>query len=165
MNPSKVKLMTLFKNFPKPFKVFYSYAHEDEMLRKELERHLSPLRREGLIQDWHDRKLLAGSDFGKEIDGHLREAQIVLLLVSSDFFSSDYCYSIEMQYALDKNTSNELKVIPIIMRECDWLHAPFAKLLALPTDGMAVTSKKWNITDEALTIVAKGIRDIILDDK
>lgn len=161
LNPTKVIQVRLFKDVPKPLKVFYSYAHEDEGLRKELEKHLSPLRREGLIQDWHDRKLLAGSEFGTEIDGHLKESHIVLLLISSDFFSSDYCYSIEMQYALAKHHTNEMRVIPVIIRECDWSRAPFAKLLALPTDGKAVTSRAWSGTDEAFTIVAKGIRDLI----
>jgi len=33
--------------------VFYSYAHEDEHLRKELEKHLSLLKRQGLIAGWH----------------------------------------------------------------------------------------------------------------
>lgn len=158
---SKVLPIQKFKDLPRPLKVFYSYAHEDEELRKQLERHLSPLRREGLIRDWHDRKLLAGSDLGTEIDAHLREAHIVLLLISSDFFASDYCYSIEMQYALAKHSTDELKVIPVILRECDWSHAPFAKLVALPTDGRAVTSKAWNSPDEAFTVVARGIRELL----
>lgn len=162
LNPVKAVKVKLFKDSEKPLKVFYSYAHEDSFFRKQLEKHLSPLRREGLIQDWHDRKILAGSEFGTEIDAHLRESQIILLLVSSDFFASDYCYSIEMQYALAKHSTNEIKVIPIIIRECDWSHAPFAKLLALPEDGKAVTGKMWHNQDEAFTNVAMGIRNVIL---
>ena len=38
-----------------PLTVFYSYAHEDERLRKKLEKHLSLLRQQGLITEWHDR--------------------------------------------------------------------------------------------------------------
>ena len=34
---------------PTPVSVFYSSAHEDEALRKELEKHLSSLRRQKLI--------------------------------------------------------------------------------------------------------------------
>ncbi|WP_158680240.1 hypothetical protein [Nostoc sp. 'Lobaria pulmonaria (5183) cyanobiont'] len=37
--------------------VFYSYAHEDEKLRDKLEKHLTLLRREGVITEWHDRKI------------------------------------------------------------------------------------------------------------
>jgi len=42
-------------------KVVFSYSHKDEALRKELEAHLAPLRREGLIEIWHDRRIVAGS--------------------------------------------------------------------------------------------------------
>ncbi len=32
--------------------IFFSYAHEDEQLRQELEKHLSPLKRQGQITNW-----------------------------------------------------------------------------------------------------------------
>ncbi len=32
-----------------PVTIFYSYAHEDEKLRQQLETHLSGLRRQGLV--------------------------------------------------------------------------------------------------------------------
>lgn len=161
LNPLKDVGSKSFRELPKPLKVFYCYAHEDEELRKELEKHLSLLKRQGLIQDWHDRKLLGGSYLDSEIDVHLDEAHIVLLLISSDFLSSDYCYSVEMEHALAKHSRNETRVIPIIIRECDWSQAPFAELVALPRDGIAVTSKKWTSTDEAFTDVAKGIRKVV----
>lgn len=61
--------------------VFYSYAHEDEELRTRIEKALSMLRREGLISDWHDRKIGAGSDWKAEIDAHVRSAHMILLFV------------------------------------------------------------------------------------
>ena len=36
-----------------PVPVFYSYAPEDEKLRALLESHLSLLRQQGLIREWH----------------------------------------------------------------------------------------------------------------
>ena len=71
--------------------IFYSYAHEDENLRGQLEAHLSALRRQGEIAEWHDRQIVAGSDWAREIDAHLDSADIVLLLLSADFIASDYC--------------------------------------------------------------------------
>jgi len=38
-------------------KVFFSYSHKDEDLRNELEIHLSTLKRQGIIQTWHDRRI------------------------------------------------------------------------------------------------------------
>ena len=67
-------------------------------------------------------------------------AQIILLLISSDFIASDYCYSIEMQRALERHEKGEARVIPIILRSIDWKNSPFGKLQALPKDGTAVKS-------------------------
>lgn len=40
--------------------VFFSYSHRDEDLRDELEIHLSALKREGVIETWHDRRIVLG---------------------------------------------------------------------------------------------------------
>ena len=74
--------------------IFFSYSHEDEKLRDELEKHLSILKRSGLISVWHDRKIGAGDEWKGQIDDHLNSANIILLLISPDFLSSDYCYDI-----------------------------------------------------------------------
>ena len=43
--------------------VFYSYSHEDEALRDELNKHLALLKRQGVIRDWHDRRIAAGTEW------------------------------------------------------------------------------------------------------
>jgi uncharacterized protein YjbI with pentapeptide repeats len=141
--------------------VFISYSHKDDKLRQELLKHLNLLKRQNLITDWHDRRLLPGSEWGQQIDEHINTAKIILLLISADFLNSDYCYNIEMQQALKRHKDGEARVIPIIIREVDWRGAPFAKLQALPTDGMPVTSSRWKNRDEAFTNIAKGIRNAI----
>ena len=52
----------------KAIEIFYSYAHEDEALRKELEKHLVSLQRQGIIAGWHDRLISAGTEWEHEID-------------------------------------------------------------------------------------------------
>src|SRR5260370_20011219 len=139
-------------------RVVLSYAHRDEKLREELNKHLSTLRRSATIKSWDDRKILPGSDFGAEIDLKLREAEIILLLVSSDFMNSDYCYCREMRLALRRHARRQARVIPIIMRPVDWLKTPIGGLLALPKDGKPVTT--WHRRDEALLDITKGIRKV-----
>src|ERR1700686_211738 len=109
---------------PTPVEVFYSYAHEDEALRAELEKHLSLLRRQGVISDWHDRHIAPGTDWAQAIDEHLERASVILLLVSADFLASDYCYGIEMQRALQRHQAHEAAVIPILLRPVDCYGAP-----------------------------------------
>src|SRR5690349_19543664 len=96
----------------KPLELFYSYAHKDETLRDQLNTHLSILQREQYISVWHDREISAGSVWAEEIDTHLKSARIILLLVSSDFLASDYCYSIEVQEAMRRHEAGEVRVIP-----------------------------------------------------
>jgi TIR domain len=141
---------------PGPIRLFYSYSHHDEDLRKELDNHLSLLRRTGLISAWHDRMIGTGDEWKGAIDKNLEEAHVILLLVSSSVLASDYCWDVETKQAVERHDGGEAKVIPIILRPCDWHGAPFGKLQVLPGDGKAVTS--WSNRDEAFTKVAQEIR-------
>jgi hypothetical protein len=138
--------------------VFFSYSHKDESLRNELENHLAMLKRDGTITTWNDRRILAGSDLDQEIDLNLEQAEIILLLVSASFLASEYCYQREMTRALEKHAEGSATVIPVILKPCDWTPSPFGNLLAVPTDGRAVTM--FGNQDDALSIVAKAIRKV-----
>ncbi len=119
-------------------KLVFSYSHADEDLRNQLEKHLSPLKRMGRIETWHDRRIVAGEEFGTEIDQNFADADIILLLVSPDFIDSDYCYEIEMRNSLARHKRGEAAVIPVILRPCAWHQLPFGTLLAATTDGKPI---------------------------
>ena len=143
-----------------PIEVFISYAHADESFRVELEKHLSILKRQGVIRAWHDRLIGAGTEWVGQIDKHLSSAGVVLLLISPDFVASDYCYDNEMKRAIERHGANEARVIPVILRPVDaWHEAPFGKLQALPRDGKAVTT--WDNRDLAYADIARGIREAV----
>ena len=97
-------------------RVFYSYSHKDEVLRDALATHLSLLRKQGLIEGWHDREISAGREWEGQIDENLKSAHVILLLVSADFIASDYCYDLEMKHAIARHTKGTARVIPIILR-------------------------------------------------
>ncbi|WP_376987275.1 toll/interleukin-1 receptor domain-containing protein [Bosea sp. R86505] len=139
--------------------VFFSYSHKDEELRDRLEVALATLKRQGLIDTWHDRMLRAGDEFDPGIREELERADIILLLVSPDFIASNYCYDIEMARALERHGAGEARVIPVILRACDWHPTPFGKLIAAPRDGKPIRS--WPDLDEAFLDVAKKIREAL----
>jgi hypothetical protein len=139
--------------------LFFSYSHKDEELRNELEVHLSMLKREGLIDTWHDRRIPAGDNIDSEISSALEQADVVLLLVSAHFLASDYCFDIEMRRALQKHQEGSARVIPVILHPCDWHSAPFGNLRATPPDGKAVSM--FANQDEALALVAKDVRNAL----
>lgn len=142
-----------------PRRIFISYSHNDECYRLELAKHLSLLERQGLIEPWHDRRIKPGQEWKKQIDQNLKQADLILCLVSADFISSNYCFDVEMAQALKMHKDGTAQVVPIIVRPSDWHAAPFGKLQALPRDGKAITT--WNNQDEAWLDVARGIRLIV----
>ena len=136
-------------------KLFYSYSHKDEAYREKLETHLSILRRNKYISEWHDRRIAVGNEWEEDINYNLEEADIILLLVSSNFLASDYCYDTETIRAIEKHQANESVVIPIIISPCLWQESEFSKLKSLPKDGKAIST--FNNEDEAWLQVAEGI--------
>src|SRR3954454_10551691 len=109
----------------KNIQIFFSYSHKEAKMRDDLEAHLSPLKREGLISGWHDREINPGAEWKGEIDRHIESSEIILLLVSASFLASDYCYDIELSRALARHEAREARVVPIILKPCDWTRTSF----------------------------------------
>ena len=139
-------------------RIFISYAHADEALRQELDKHLASLKHQGIVEVWHDRRINAGQEWANEIDSNLQSADIVLLLISSDFIASDYCYNKEMQEAMRRHDAGEAATIPVILRPCDWHGLPFGKLQASTRDGRPIT--KFPSLDEGFLEVVQSIRAV-----
>lgn len=136
--------------------VFFSYSHRDEDFRNELETHLAPLKRQGVVDTWHDRRINPGEEFDSAISDALERSNIILLLVSPYFIESNYCYELEMTRALERHQAGDAVVIPVILRPCDWRPMPFGKLLAVPQDGKPIT--KFSDPHEGYLQVAQAIR-------
>lgn len=140
-------------------RVFISYSHRDEGLRNELEVQLAMLKRQGLVDVWHDRRMLPGDHLDWTISRELDEADVILLLVSPDFIASDYCYKIEKARALRRHHDGEARLISVILRPCDWTHTELGSFLVTPKDGRPITM--WPDRDEAFLDVVQSIRRAI----
>lgn len=142
------------------FKIFYSYAPEDEVLRDKLEKHLALLKQRKYISSWHDRRIPLGELPAQQvIYEQLMAAHIILLLISADFLASDYCYGIEMQQALTRHWDGGAYVIPVLLRPVDLRGAPFEDLQCLPRNEQPITL--WENLDKAFYDVATGIRIVL----
>lgn len=137
--------------------VFMSYSHVDEALRAELAKHLSALRRQGVVKLWHDREIHAGAELDPEIRRNLDTSDIILLLISADFINSDYCYGVELRGAMERHRAGAARVIPVILRPCDW-QPVLGQLLATPADGKPISS--FANKDEGFLQVAQAIRRV-----
>jgi RNA polymerase sigma factor (sigma-70 family) len=143
-----------------PATVVFSYSHRDDDLRGELDKHLSLLERTGLIKRWHDRRMLPGDDWAQEIDVHLYTADLILLLISADFFASDYCYEVETPVALKRHKLGVARAIPVLLRPVTWRESALSTLQALPTDARPVTT--WTSMDLAFVSICEGVLASVL---
>ena len=146
-------------NSPSNAYIFISYAHEDEELKKELDKYLKVLKRSSKIQAWNDRELVAGQEWDQEIMSALNKANIILLLISIDFNSSDFIWDKELASAMKRHEEGAAHVVPVILRKCDWSKMPYAKLQALPRNAKPVT--EYLNRDEAFTEIAIGIESLV----
>ncbi|MCA1592191.1 MAG: TIR domain-containing protein, partial [Acidobacteria bacterium] len=137
-------------------RIFVSYSHEDERLLNELKTHLSPLRRLKLIETWDDREIEAGENWREKINENLERADIIILLVSSHFIASDYCYEREMARALERHEEKEARVVPVIVRAANWkVIEQLSKLEAIPKNAKPV--RNWPNKDTAWKDVSDRI--------
>ncbi|WP_437509278.1 SUMF1/EgtB/PvdO family nonheme iron enzyme [Sorangium sp. So ce1099] len=140
----------------KPIDVFISYVRRDEPALRELVAHLAVLQHQGVLRAWHDREIEAGAHWEAEVREHLEAAQLILLLVSADFIASPSCWDAEMDRAMARHAAGSTRVIPILIRACDWKGAPFGHLSALPGSDRPIQGRPDR--DEAWTDVVLGIR-------
>lgn len=140
--------------------IFFSYEssdRKDKNLFAKLYTHLKPLVREGFIKDVYDSGNGTGTDLETFVETYVNKADIIVLLVSAGFFASDHCY-IEMKRAIELSEAGRARLIPVLLRRTD-LAQPLEKYSSLPPGGKPVS--EWTHTDEALTMVVKGIRKTI----
>ena len=140
-------------------RLFISYSHEDEKMKTELDKHLVMLKRSGKVEVWNDRKLVAGQEWDNEIKREMKAADIILLLISADFNNSEYIWKEELSHAMQRHEQGTARVVPVILRKCEWSEMPYAKLKALPRGARPVSD--FPDKDDAFTDIASGIRLLI----
>ena len=148
--------MTEVKNTTAPLKVFCSYSHQDEKELGALRKHLRSLSLSGLIEDWHDRKIPPGGDWDAEIRHNLDTADLILLLISADFVSSEYCMQKETARALQWHEAGEATVIPVFLRECVIGGLPFERIQGTPRDVKWINQQQF--PDKAWTEVTQAVQ-------
>src|SRR5436305_14649677 len=107
----------------KAIKIFFSYdttASEDKELFIRLTSHLSILRYQYPSYEWYDSELSAGSPITQFIETRLNTADLIVLLVSTDFFASKRCYELEMKRAIALSDAGAAHLIPVRLRSTEW---------------------------------------------
>lgn len=142
-------------------KVFCSYSEEDRRFQEKLESHLTSLVREGSVLVWDKHKVRSGQEHQREIDAQLQQARLILLLISSNFISSDDCYAGDLMKALQRRHDDNVCVLPILLKPCTWDDLAFSNLQILPRNHVPVSL--WRDKDEAFTHIVEEIKQVVKD--
>lgn len=86
-------------------------------------------------------------------------SQIILFLVSSSFMASNYIHDVEISEAIKRHEKGEVKIVPIIIRPCDYQSLPLSKYQGLPKDFNPIS--KWDDRDDAWLDVVNGIKKLL----
>ena len=149
------------KNSKKQLSVFLSYSRKDEKLKDLLNKKLFALKRTGKISVWHDKEIEGGSEWEKTIKEELKNADIILLLISPAFIASEYIMKVELQYALEKHELGKSKVIPVFLRKVNTEGMPFEKLQGYISKERPIASFPEKEREKAFLDVVKSFsRDI-----
>lgn len=146
--------------------IFLSYADKDREYLEALEGQLTPLLsthsgEEGTyaVTVWHKGKVTAGQEKLRVIDEHLKDARIILLLVSANYLKDPYLYEHEAKRAMEYNTAGTAKVVPVLLSPVLWKGSRFGKLKPLPTEEKPVS--QWKNKSDAFYAIAEGVSGMI----
>jgi hypothetical protein len=144
-----------------PLSVFCSYSQKDEKLRAQFATGLAPLIVDGWIAEmWYDRKIQGGEDWEREIDKHLQQADVILLLISFNFIASKYIMGKEIKIALERHQRGDARLIPIILTPVSAITA-LNHLQALPHGQKPLSTDNRKVNLSRLKEVSESIEGIL----
>ena len=149
-----------------PLSVFISYSHneKDRPLLDAFRKHLAPLEQNGFIKIWEDAKIQASDKWEQVIMQQLGQADIVILLVSSDYLASKFVEEHEVPLALKRHEEGACKIVPVLLRECLYGLTSYAQYEFLPKDPADKRLKpvdQWDNSDRPLAITAASLLELV----
>ena len=138
----------------KPIKVFITYAHTNSAAKDELIKHLALLQHQGMIDIWYDNEILPSNKWRDAISSNLADSDLLLYLVSTSSLASENCNK-----ELAKALTGKIRIVPIILEDCDWFHHELSDFQALPDKGRPII--EWEDRSEGWQNVVNGIRKTI----
>src|SRR6266567_4359525 len=145
--------------------ILLCFSDKDRDMVDDLKAHLRPLEYNKRITLWDHSNITPGTDRKQEMDKHLDEAQIILLLISASFLAPEYWYSV-VERAIERHERKEARVIPVILRDVMWEITLLNKLQPLPDDGESIADwESRGMRDKGYKNVAAGIFKVVEEQK
>jgi internalin A len=130
--------------------VFISYSHRDKRWRDDLETHLKPYLRGGIITSWSDQQIAPSSEWFREIQSALTNSKIAVLLVSPDYVASDFIHEHELGPLLKEAEQGGVKILWVPVRESAYKQTPLKIYQAVVDAGKPLAAMTKAKRDQAL---------------
>ena len=140
------------KRMSRLLKIFITYVHKNTAAKDELITRLAVMQQRNELVTWHDAEMIGGDKWREDIFKHLADSDILLYLVSAASLASENCNK-----ELAEAVSSNVRIIPIILEDCDWQNHQLSDFQALPDKGNPIS--KWQ--PEGWQNVVDGIRKIV----
>jgi serine/threonine protein kinase/DNA polymerase III delta prime subunit len=141
-----------------PVSVMCVCAPADWSYLEQWEAHLRPLEQAGFLIEWSERHLLAGANRQQQINKHLDQADLIVLLLSADFFASEDCMAL-MEHALRRQQNSAVYVVPLLLRPVAWQASPLVALQYMPSNRLPVT--EWPNRDIAFSACIRDLHHLL----
>lgn len=150
--------------------VFVSYCRKDRRWLNELQTSLATLGDEVRSNVWDDTRISPAAEWRGEIDEALATAAAAVLLLSPEFFESEFIGKYELPLLMEAARRGELRLFPVIVSACS--HDEVKKVTdvfqavndpAQPIDGLndAARASIWKRLIDQLTAVRDTIGEEI----
>ena len=138
----------------RPLKIFITYAHKNTAAKDELITRLAVMQQRNELVTWHDAEMIGGDKWREDIFKHLADSDILLYLVSAASLASKNCNK-----ELAEAVSSDIRIIPIIVEDCDWQHHQLSDFQAFPDKGKPIN--EWQPESKGWQNVVAGIRKTV----
>ncbi len=152
-------------------KVFISYSHKDEEWKDRLVNQLKVLEMEDILYLWDDRNIQTGKDWFLEIEKELESAQIVIMLISANFLTSEFIRQEEVPRILKRRKEEGVLVVPLIVKPCAWKQVKWlAAMQVTPKDGnplmggseYEIEAQLAKLTEQICTLIKPEKKELTL---
>lgn len=153
-------------------KIFIAFAKEDRDVRDKLLRQMNLVKNREGWDIWASHEIKAGTVWNEEIKARLAGSDVIVLLMSSSFFNSNYIIDVELPAIVEKHRAGNCHIVPVLARHCLWKdtdfggYAQLGDIQALPAGEKPVVSKgNWDSEEEAYMETVQGLKVAIKEFK
>ena len=138
-------------------RVFVSYSNKDRKWLERLQVHLKPLVREGAIALWEDSQISSGEEWRAAIALELSLARVAILLISADFFASDFIAVDELPPLLQSAEEGGALILMLIVSPSRFTESPLARFQAVNDPSEPLIGMKKPQREDAFVRLAAAV--------